>query len=1419
MFFSSFNYQSIAAASNIQSPSAILNSTETMYDEEYEYEYELPENDETYEEEEEELQKLEAGVIATPFDTSIDVYEWQDMVDAMLAAVFGDEIEFVLRNDITDAGTVIVIPSEVAVTLRSYENNTFAIYQHTIGQRHFSVSGGTLNLHNVRLTRDLSVVSSASIGGGVNVLSGGGYLYMFDGSEISYSRNSGVAVGADSTFNMEGGTIRDNTAVEGGGLTLSDATFNMTGGTIRDNVAIGSSGGGWGGGINATGGTIYMSDGLIYGNESLHTSVATHSGGISIQSGTIFDMTGGTIENNRSNSGGAMRVGFGSVFNMSGDAAIINNTAVDPRFGSATDQTVIGQSAGGDGGGLFVLNATVNMTGGRIEGNTGRWHGGGVLLQHRGDVTGPDVLIADAIFNMSGDAVIRGNHASYAGGGICVIGQFANRDRTVFNMSSGIIENNTSGRPGGGAFVDAAVFNLSEDAIIRNNTAGVNANGNVQLGYPQLGSNTGVSWRSGGGFYLHNIALMHMYGGTIEGNRATDNGGGIYVCNPANLYMFGGTVGGDSAETANRAPLAAGVYVWNGFATMTGGRIVGNAAEISDASNPLHGSGGGVGVGRRTFTMRMPESGEPGYGDSQHQPPSIYNNTAERNGGGVFVFDASVVLGANPAIFTAEVGSIINNHAEYDGGGIFTQAYDYSRIISAAAYVNVITSEYVVFGGNTAGNGSFTPPNNWDITNIRGDGESPSIAAHQLHQLNNYDVNFRRLDLTKTANVDGADVDDEIIYSLTVVNPFTDPLTGNYEVRDQLNTDFVEFIDGTLSVTRDGDELVIDVDFSYSVINGLITVTLYDLPADSTTIITFEVLVLEEAAWQTIVNVASLHAPGDVDGMPSLPVEIPVGTLLVPTITKAANVTTATVGSEIEYTITVSNENPISLSGEFVVIDELDTDFVEFIDGSLSVTLDGDELVVGTDFSYTVVDGLITVTLYGLQADSDKIITFGVLVLEEASGQTIVNQASLYVPNDEDGIMTPPVEVPVAPLLGPTAPTIRKTANVTSATVGSEIEYTITVGNQNPNSLTGEFIVRDELNTNFVQFLPGTLSVTRNNTALTASEFSTNFTGGVLYVTLNDLPPESNTVITFRVRVLHAAAGQTILNAADLEAPELPLFRTPPVTVTVPQVSTPPPGGGGGGGSWLPAQRPAARPTPPAEAELLIPFTESHYAYLIGDDRGLIRPHDSITRGEVATIFFRLITDEFRAEMWTQQNSFSDVELNHWFNNAISTMSNARVLHGMPDGSFQPTRAITRAEFAAVISRFTNLTHTGDNLFPDIQGHWAAANINAVAQMGWVVGFPDGTFAPNQNITRAEVAAIVNRILVRHPETVDDLLQGMIIWPDNMDTSAWFYLDLQEATNSHNYVRKSEGSIFETWTELIANPDWASLERPDSRPW
>ena len=166
-----------------------------------------------------------------------------------------------------------------------------------------------------------------------------------------------------------------------------------------------------------------------------------------------------------------------------------------------------------------------------------------------------------------------------------------------------------------------------------------------------------------------------------------------------------------------------------------------------------------------------------------------------------------------------------------------------------------------------------------------------------------------------------------------------------------------------------------------------------------------------------------------------------------------------------------------------------------------------------------------------------------------------------------------------------------------------------------------------------------------------------------------------------------------------------------------------------------------------------------------------------------------------------------------WYNNAVSTLSNAGILNGYEDGTFQPDGNITRAEFATITARFFEATYEGEDLFSDIAGHWAADYINQAANAGIVDGYPDGTFRPQQNITRAEAMTMVNRTIDRHPDA-EHFLDGMITWSDNHE-DAWYYEQVQEATNSHEYTMNTddEQNPYEIWTELLPVRDWAQLEK------
>ncbi len=218
---------------------------------------------------------------------------------------------------------------------------------------------------------------------------------------------------------------------------------------------------------------------------------------------------------------------------------------------------------------------------------------------------------------------------------------------------------------------------------------------------------------------------------------------------------------------------------------------------------------------------------------------------------------------------------------------------------------------------------------------------------------------------------------------------------------------------------------------------------------------------------------------------------------------------------------------------------------------------------------------------------------------------------------------------------------------------------------------------------------------------------------------------------------------------------------------------------------------------------------DDHISYIIGYPEGDVRPNGNITRAETATIFFRLLKGSVRDGNLTDTSVFTDVTKEKWYNQPISTVAKLGILKGRTETAYVPNAPITRAEFAAICARFDTSKHDGDSNFTDISGHWAEAEIERAASLGWIKGYTDRTFRPENYITRAEAMTMINRVLNRLPEDEDDLLDGMNVWPDNKPGD-WYYLAVQEATNSHDFTRK--GDVHERWTKLTADPDWSRYE-------
>ena len=221
---------------------------------------------------------------------------------------------------------------------------------------------------------------------------------------------------------------------------------------------------------------------------------------------------------------------------------------------------------------------------------------------------------------------------------------------------------------------------------------------------------------------------------------------------------------------------------------------------------------------------------------------------------------------------------------------------------------------------------------------------------------------------------------------------------------------------------------------------------------------------------------------------------------------------------------------------------------------------------------------------------------------------------------------------------------------------------------------------------------------------------------------------------------------------------------------------------------------------------------KDHYAYVVGYPDGMVYPQKNITRAEVATIFFRLLEDETREANMTKSNGYNDMKDGAWYTCAVSTLSKMGIIKGYEDGSFKPDASISRAEFAAIAARFDPDGDKTPATFSDVSSHWAKDEISIAANHGWIKGYEDGSFKPDQKITRAETMTLVNRVLKRLPETKDDLHKDMKTWPDNQNESAWFYLAVQEATNSHYQKLKKDGT-HETWESMRETRDWAALEK------
>ncbi|MCL2842943.1 MAG: S-layer homology domain-containing protein, partial [Oscillospiraceae bacterium] len=629
-------------------------------------------------------------------------------------------------------------------------------------------------------------------------------------------------------------------------------------------------------------------------------------------------------------------------------------------------------------------------------------------------------------------------------------------------------------------------------------------------------------------------------------------------------------------------------------------------------------------------------------------------------------------------------------------------------------------------------------------------------------------------------------VGDDVTYTLTLTNPNAVALNNRLIVDNLANGALVADL-ATVVVTP-ATALV----GTPQLVDGRLELVV-NIPATGVTV-TFEAEVLQPG---TVTNLGSVYGPpvyvpgdngepGDYE-RPDEPEDtdeepVDVEQLLPPVMAKTSSYTAPLrVGDDVTYTLTLTNPNAVALNNRLIVDNLANGALVADL---ATVVVTPATALVGTP---QLVDGRLELVV-NIPANGVTV-TFEAEVLQPG---TVTNLGSVYGPpvyvpgdNGEPGDYErpdepedtdeEPVDVEQPSTFEPEPGVeIVKSTNVpadTAVRVGDTVTYTIRVTNTGNVALT-DLVVLDPL----------PIHLTNPRVLALPAEAVGGFAENTLRVELASLAPGAYVEITFVAMVAAGTPAGPLVNEATVRSEMHDRDDTDTATVTVEN-----------------------------------PFSPYHNSFIIGRPTGNIYPRDNITRSEVAAVFFRLLSDDFRIEMWSQENPFPDVTGDRWFNNEVSTITNAGVIHGLPDGTFGPARAITRAEVTAIVARFFNEQEDiEEEVFTDITGHWAEGYINSLAHFGWIEGPGDGTFRPNQLLTRAEFAAIINRMLNRLPEDIGALLDGRTRWPDKTNPNAWYYLYLQEASHSTEFERLENGYL--TWTAILPHIDWSLLSRPDSRP-
>ena len=1056
--------------------------------------------------------------------------------------------------------------------------------------------------------------------------------------------------------------------------------------------------------------------------------------------------------------------GSGSVITVLGELTLENTS--DNATGTITGGMVYhayygpGKVVYGYGGGVRTDEGGVfNMNGGTIKGNRAEDSGGGVYVGK------------DSTFNMNG-GTISGNKAGNGGG-------VRTDEGGVFNMNGGTISGNYATSDGGGVY-NKGTFNMAGGSIVGNTAyedgGGVGNFGTFTMTDGTIGGTeagaankaNGAASSDGGGVY--NFRTFIMSGGTIIGNEARQYGGGVDSHTYSKFTMTGGTI------TGNVASMGGGVHNFGGTFTMSDGTITGNEASQFGGGVHNRGMSNGSGVWYReygTFTMTggsITDNIAPNWGGGVSNEGctctmegGIISGNKGGQGGGVY---STGQYDGPKGSFTMTGGSITENEATNIGGGVYAS--------------NTFTMTGGSITGNTAtnnGGGVYNGGNTFTMSGGSITGNTATNNGGGVHNLSTFTMTSGSITGNTATNNGGG------VYNLSTFNMTSGSITDNTATSDGGGV----YNGGTFTMKVDPENTS-------------------EIPA-----------ITDNTATNNgggVYNSASYYTFTMSDG-------------------KLCNNTAMTAGDDVCIEDNQIRNSSAKLPAINAAGWTLDKDHGGIAPNGSTITgwfYDGmgDQDEGGSTISTRWnVDGYIKQFIPPTNA------TFkGPIALKAAYG---VNRVSIQYYLDDAPLDTPPENapseafVPEGDDLPDTKQGLQDLTGVTDEVTVDDIHYVLdkieTGTDDNDNPVIKVYYAKDvlvdhneepdssksndgipdkyQVVVNYVSNNTSYGTVSKSTEVLTLKDGSDYVTEGTVNATVNASTTSLSRVYfsSWTITGTKFVDGAVTTNqtlASDIQAVG---GQTYTITANFGRSSSSGNGGGGKGGTTT-----IKDPEVPLAGGLEL-NKQDHFAYIRGYADGTVRPNNYITRAQVATIFYRLMTDETRMLCYSDTNDFSDVPADYWANKAISTLSNAGIITGFSDGTFRPNAFITRAQFAAIAARFSVVTEDLPNPFSDVpEGYWAEDLIAFAAHLGWVNGYPDGTFRPTANITRAAAMKLINNVLERQVDE-DGLLEDATQWSD-CTTDDWCYYIVMEATNSHDWERRSSKSLVEDWTALTADPVW-----------